>query len=212
MRFFFCVKALGGGRLWPTALVVAACFVLAACDPDGASRKVAKATPQGANAPRTSRPMPPATSAQSVEQLQSGWTLLDGRRTNLAELRGQAVVLDFYATYCPPCREEIPHLNALQRRYASEGLQIIGLNVGGADDRPKVPQFVRELAISYPLGNPDEGLVQTFLSDNTSIPQTYVFDRQGRLVQRFVGYDETMPGELERAIQTALMDKTATSE
>jgi thiol-disulfide isomerase/thioredoxin len=142
--------------------------------------------------------------AERARLAEMGWTLLDGRRARLADYRGRVLVLDFYATYCPPCREEIPHLNALQRRYASEGVEIIGLNVGGAEDRPKVPEYVQELSIAYPLGNPDDALVEAFFSDNNSIPQTYVFDRQGRLVQRFVGYDETMPSELDSAIQTAL--------
>ncbi|HYP53987.1 MAG TPA: TlpA disulfide reductase family protein, partial [Pyrinomonadaceae bacterium] len=131
-------------------------------------------------------------------------TMLDGRRMSLEDFRGQAIVLDFYATYCPPCREEIPHLNALQRRFKADGLQIVGLNVGGAEDRAKVPGFVEDLKIAYPLGNPDDALVEAFFADDTAIPQTYVFDRQGRLVQRFVGYDSSVPPQLEKAIQTAL--------
>jgi thiol-disulfide isomerase/thioredoxin len=148
--------------------------------------------------------MPPATTARDMNLAESRWTLLDGRRAGLADFRGQVVVLDFYATYCPPCRDEIPHLNALQRRFKNDGVNIIGLNVGGEADRLEVPKFVKELGIAYPLGNPDEPLVQTLFSDNDAIPQTYVFDRRGRLVQRFVGYDTTMPAELETAIQTAL--------
>lgn len=180
------------------------------CSLDGASKKVASETPRGSSAPRSALPMPPInrTTAQRTTTTPGanagGWTLLDGRRVNLSDFRGQVVVLDFYATYCPPCREEIPHLNALQRRYAAEGVNVFGLNVGGADDYPKVPQFVEELKISYPLGNPDQGFVDALFSDNTVIPQTYVFDRRGRLVKRFVGFDSTMPAELENAIQTAL--------
>lgn len=192
-------------RLTLSAFAVAAfCLASTACDPDGASRKVASETPRGTNAPRTSLPMPPAAKPGREDAQAGGWTLLDGRHASLADLRGQVVVLDFYATYCPPCRDEIPHLNALRRRYESEGVNIIGLNVGGEEDRPKVPEFVKSLNISYPLGNPDDSLVELFFADNTAIPQTYVFDRRGRLVQRFVGYDDSMPSQLERAIQTAL--------
>lgn len=205
------VKGSGCLRVHRLPLMVAGvallCVLLAGCELDGASKKVATSnkTPQGSAAPRTSLPMPPATTAaQQASLTESGWTMLDGRRANLADYRGQVVVLDFYATYCPPCREEIPHLNALQRRYGTEGVQVIGLNVGGEEDRPKVPKFVQELGISYPLGNPDAALVESFFATNTAIPQTYVFDRRGRLVRRFIGYDSTMPAELETAIQTAV--------
>ncbi|HEV2762461.1 MAG TPA: TlpA disulfide reductase family protein, partial [Pyrinomonadaceae bacterium] len=129
---------------------------------------------------------------------------LDGRRATFEDFRGQVLVLDFYATYCPPCREEIPHLNDLQRRYKADGLNVVGLNVGGPEDRAKVPAFVNELKIAYPLGNPDDALVDVFLADNTAIPQTYVFDRRGRLVQRFIGYDSKAAAQLEKAIQEAV--------
>ena len=122
----------------------------------------------------------------------------------MADYAGKVLVLDFWATYCPPCREEIPQLIELQRRYGPEGLSIIGLNVGGPDDRPKVPGFVRDYRIQYSLGYPDTELVNLYLGNNDVIPQTIVFDRKGRLVKHFVGYDQTLHAELEQAIQTAL--------
>ena len=190
-------------------LASAACLLLlllaaSACDPDGASRRTARVRPRNASQPRTNLPMPPVEGAQPAGLQGHGWTLLDGRRAAFEDFRGQVLVLDFYATYCPPCRDEIPHLNALQRRFKADGVNVVGLNVGGPEDRAKVPGFVRELNISYPLGNPDDALVDTFLADNTAIPQTYVFDRRGRLVQRFIGYDSSMPAQLEKAIQEAV--------
>jgi thiol-disulfide isomerase/thioredoxin len=191
------------------ALLVALC---GACSLDGASKKerAAARTPSGEKAPRTSLPMPPAAPAHSAgggSQLrQGGWTQLDGRRAALEDYRGQVVVLDFYATYCPPCREEVPHLVKLQRRLGPRGVQVIGLNVGGEEDQAKVPAFVRDLGIQYQLANPDDETVGLFLADNDSIPQTFVFDRQGRLVRHFVGYDGEVAAELERAVEGALAD------
>ena len=180
-------------------------FLATGCSLDGASKRVAADTPRGETPPRTSLPMPPVAATRRTGSFDKGWMLLDGRRATLSDYRGQAVVLDFYATYCPPCRDEIPHLIALQRRYGPEGLNIIGLNVGDEADRVKVPQFVQELGIQYPLGNPDRELVELFFSGNSAIPQTYVFDRKGRLVKRFIGYDASVPAELESAVQTALV-------
>jgi thiol-disulfide isomerase/thioredoxin len=133
-----------------------------------------------------------------------GWTTLDGRRAKLADYRGQVVVLDLYATYCPPCLEEIPHLVAIQRRFGSQGLHVIGLNAGDEADRKKVPDFVKLLGIQYQLGNPDAGLVETLSGQDTAIPKTFVYDRQGRLVQRFTGYDAEVKAGLEAAVQKAL--------
>lgn len=126
------------------------------------------------------------------------------RRGKIADYRGQVLVLDFYATWCMPCRESIPHLNQLQQSLAGQGLRIVGLNVGGPDDRVKVPDFARELRIQYSLGFPEQSLTDLFLSDDPSIPQTFVFDREGRLVKRVIGYGPPTATELDEAIQSAI--------
>ena len=133
-----------------------------------------------------------------------GWTLENKQRAQLSDFKGKVVVLDFYATWCEPCRAETPHLVALQRQYAEKGLQVIGLNVGGDDDRAEVPAFAKEFAVQYPLGYPDDALVETYLGDNENIPQAFVFDRSGKLVKRFIGYNEERRQELERVVQAAL--------
>lgn len=135
------------------------------------------------------------------------WTLLDSRRMKLSDYAGQVVVLDFWATYCPPCREETPHLVELQRRYAQQGLRIIGLNVGGPEDRPKIADFLTEFKVQYPQGFPDTAMEQLYFSTDDSIPQTVVFDRKGRQIKHFVGYDSTVPAEMERVLQAALAEK-----
>lgn len=134
-----------------------------------------------------------------------GWTFADGQRVRLADYLGKVLVLDLYATWCAPCRESIPHLVDLQRRLGSQGLQVVGLNVGGPDDRVKVAAFAGEFKIQYPLGFPDKALTDLFFSVDDSIPQTFVFNRKGELVKRFIGYDSSMPKQLEQAIQTAIL-------
>lgn len=130
--------------------------------------------------------------------------MLDGRRGRASDYKGKVLVLDFWATYCPPCREEVPHLIALQKRYGAQGLNVVGLNVGGDEDRPKVPGFVQQLGISYPLGYPDDELTSAVFSQTDAIPQTYVFDRNGRLIKRFVGFDTAAAAALDNAVQAAL--------
>jgi thiol-disulfide isomerase/thioredoxin len=194
--------------------LVALLACVTACDPDGASKKQAAArdagAPAGAQPPRTNLPMPPVATAHGTNSSaapRGAWTQLDGRRAALADYRGQVVVLDFWATYCPPCREEIPHLVRLQQRLGPQGFKVVGLNVGGEEDQPKIPDFVRQYGIQYQLASPDEETVQLFLADDDRIPHTFVIDRQGRLVRDFVGYDEDAAAELEQAVTTALSSK-----
>jgi cytochrome c biogenesis protein CcmG/thiol:disulfide interchange protein DsbE len=189
------------------AALLAASALLAGCELDGASKKGAEASDRTARATKAgARPkaLPPSESAERTNARRGAWTMLDGRRMSLEDFRGRAVVLDFYATYCPPCRDEIPHLVRLQKRFGPQGLQVVGLNVGGEEDQAKVPAYVRELGIQYQLANPDEETVNTFLSGDTAIPQTFVFDRQGQLVEHFVGFDESVASDLERAVASAL--------
>ena len=83
-------------------------------------------------------------------------------------------------------------------------MQVIGLNVGGADDREQVPTFAREFGIQYPLAFPDDEFADAYLDDNQNIPQAFVFDRSGNMVKRFVGYSETSGEELDRVVQSTL--------
>lgn len=188
------------------ALNTIALYLLAACAalPTACSHKVSTTSSEGtpilSGPPNTTYPMPPRTDSTEM-----GWILPDGQREMLADHRGQVLVLDFYATWCVPCRKSIPHLGELQRRFGPQGLQVVGLNVGGADDRVKVASFARELAIQYPLGFPDKALTDLFLADDKSIPQTFLFDRKGQLLKRFIGYDDSTRQQLEQVIQSALV-------
>lgn len=170
------------------------------------------AAPARASAPpQTNLPMPPVASAHgsAAAAQTAGWTLVGGRRETLADYRGKVLVLDLYATYCPPCLESIPHLVSLQRRYGKDGLRVVGLNVGGPEDKPKVPELVRRLGIQYDLGNPDDEFVDMISGGDTSIPRTYIFDRQGRLVDSAVGYSEQVASRLEYAVQEAIVGEGA---
>jgi thiol-disulfide isomerase/thioredoxin len=134
----------------------------------------------------------------------TGWTLDNHQRAQLSDYKGKVVVLDFYATWCEPCRAETPRLVQLQRQYAEQGLQVIGLNVGGEEDREQVPAFAKQFGISYPLAFPDDEFADAYLGDNQNIPQAFVFDRGGNMVKRFVGYSESSGAELEQIIKASL--------
>jgi thiol-disulfide isomerase/thioredoxin len=133
-----------------------------------------------------------------------GWAFENGQRGTVADYKGKVVLLDFYATWCNPCRDETPHLVALHQKLEQKGLQIVGLNVGGEDDRAEVPAFAKEFDIKFPLVFPDDEFVDAYLGANENIPQTFVLDRQGNVVRHFVGFSESRGAELERVIQATL--------
>ena len=153
------------------------------------------ATPVLSGPPNTALPMPPLKAHAEM-----GWVLGDGTRASLGDYQGKVLVLDFYATWCAPCRKSIPHLGALHQNYGPRGVSIVGLNVGGPDDRIKVADFAKELSIQYPLGFPDQALTELFLSDNQEIPQIFVFGRAGQLKGRFIGYEGSTGDEVEKMI------------
>jgi thiol-disulfide isomerase/thioredoxin len=149
----------------------------------------------------TTHPMPPVETP-SINNM--GWTFSDGKHSLFSEYKGKVLILDFYATWCEPCRRSVPHLVGLQKKYAEQGFTIIGLHVGGPEDEPKIPKFAKELGINYPLAIPDEELALFLLSDDDGIPQTFIFDRQGVLVDRLIGFGPSSGARIDGAVETAL--------
>ena len=141
--------------------------------------------------------MPPPANIETL-----GWQTFEGSAQTLGNLKGKVVILDFWATYCPPCLEEIPHLVELQKNH--QDLQIVGLHVGGEEDKPKIPQFVEKLKINYQLAFPQDALTDALLGNDNAIPQTLIFDRDGKLFKKFVGFDEIVKLQLDQAVQDAL--------
>src|ERR1044072_2625875 len=159
-------------------------------------------TPVISNPPTgTTYPMPPTRTASLANM---GWQLADGKRSIFSDYKGKVLILDFYATWCVPCRDSVPHLIGLQKKFEGQGLMVVGLNVGGPGDEQEVPAFAKEFGIQYTLATPDDDLVTFLMSDSDAIPQTFVFDRQGQLVQRFVGFGSDTGQYLDGAVETAL--------
>ena len=131
------------------------------------------------------------------------WTGMDGSQQQIGDLKNKVIVLDFWATYCVPCRDEIPHLNSLQAKYGKD-LQVVGLNVGGREDQPKIPAFAKQLKVSYQIAIPEQPLVSYIFGTDDSIPKTAVFDRQGRHVLTITGFDTEIQSELDRAVDAAI--------
>jgi len=111
---------------------------------------------------------------------------LEGKTLRLSDYRGQAVVLDFWATWCRPCRASMPHLDTLQARYRERGLVVLGLSVddGGPD---RVRRFADYLGIRFRIGVADQHVLDRY-GPIRAIPTTFFIGRDGMVVRRVVGY------------------------
>jgi thiol-disulfide isomerase/thioredoxin len=110
----------------------------------------------------------------------------DGRKVSLSKFKGKVIILDFWATWCVPCKAEIPGFIALQKKYGDRGLQIIGLSVD--DSQSMAKKYSDEMKMNYPilLADGKEDILRAY-DPIKSIPVSVVIDRQGRIVSRHVG-------------------------
>ena len=179
--------------------VVIVCLFLAGCRPAAAPVSVGN-KPISVNGVRAKD-----AQAQPLKPVgEMSWTGFEGNVQKVKDLKGKVVILDFWATYCPPCIEEIPHLMELQAKYGADNLQVIGLHVGDEEDRPKVPEFVERLKITYPLAYPEDALTAYIFGQQTAIPQTAIFDRSGKMVKKIAGFDAAIKDELDAAVAAAI--------
>jgi cytochrome c biogenesis protein CcmG/thiol:disulfide interchange protein DsbE len=118
---------------------------------------------------------------------------LDGKPTRLSDLRGKVVVLNFWATWCPPCRDEAASLNALQQRIAPLGGVVLGVNAGVDDTDAAYDEFLKSYNIEFPTYFDSSKRIA--LDYGTSAyPETYIIDREGRLNRKIIGpQDWTSP-------------------
>lgn len=112
---------------------------------------------------------------------------LFGADVSLAQLKGRIVVLNFWATFCIPCRAEMPDLAAIQNEYAALGLQVIGASTDEAANRPKVLQFIKETKINFPVWMGATGAEMSRFGLGEALPGTVVIDKNGKIVKVISG-------------------------
>ncbi|MEW5927625.1 MAG: TlpA disulfide reductase family protein [Gemmatimonadota bacterium] len=137
-------------------------------------------------------------------------TAMSGDSVSLAALRGRVVLLNVWATWCHPCREEIPALQQLHEEYAPRGLALVGVSVDNRADRAAVADFAHEYGMTYAVWlDPDERVASTFRT--LGVPSTFLIGRDGTILWKHVGPVNAQDPELVRLLGEALAAPGGTS-
>ena len=117
---------------------------------------------------------------------------LDGKAEQLSDLRGKVVVLNFWASWCPPCKEETPALNRLQKYIAGRGGMVLG--VSADEDSSAYGSFLQSEGVVFPTYRDPgtRGTVSPIALDygTSTYPETYIIDRQGKIARKFIGFQQ----------------------
>jgi len=137
---------------------------------------------------------------------------LYGAEQSLANYKGRIVILNFWATYCVPCRQEMPELSAIQNEFAALGVQVIGASTDEAEDRPKVLKFIKEVKINFPVWLGASSADTLRFGVGTALPATVIIDKNGKVFKTISGVvnQTDLRKEVEKLLQDA--EKQAVKE
>jgi cytochrome c biogenesis protein CcmG/thiol:disulfide interchange protein DsbE len=125
---------------------------------------------------------------------------LNGNVVNLSDFKGKVIILDFFATWCPPCKQEIPDFIRLQNEYGDKGFTMIGISLSRMSD---MQSFARDFGINYPVLI-DDGYAAAVYGPIRSIPTTFVIDQNFKVVKKYIGFK---PREVFEADIKALLSQ-----
>ncbi len=148
--------------------------------------------------------VPEAVLSREFQSLKEG-------RFKLSDLGGKVVVINLWASWCGPCRREIPEIDEVRREYESKGVEFVGLTVESPQtDGERVQKFVREFGLRYRLGWIDRESARALMRGHNMIPQTFVIKSDGQIVKHLRGYTPGRTADLLRdAIERALPSASA---
>jgi len=160
--------------------------------------------------PNPIRSASPSNSAESSipplpeNVMQASINLLDGQKAKLADYSGKVLIVDLWATWCGPCRQEIPHLVELAKEYKGKGVEVIGLTNENPDaDAEMVKEFSKVFKINYTIGWADQEMQSGLMRGRQAIPQTLIIGRDGKVLKHYVGFNPRLIPEMKEVIEAA---------
>ena len=155
-------------------------------------------------------PAPPAALASLPANIRdAGLRTVNGQTVKLSDYAGKVVLVNLWATWCGPCRNEIPELVKLHKEFQSRGVEMVGLtNDGDPRETPEsVKSFVREFQVDYHIGWASSEVQIAFMqmTGRDAIPQSFIISRDGRILRKFVGFNPvSTPPQIRQALEDAL--------
>ena len=147
---------------------------------------------------RAKGPAPPDVKGQQAPQF--SLKSLDGKTVQLADYKGKAVLLNFWATFCQPCKIEMPWFVDLQNKYGPEGLQVIGVSMDDASETD-IAKFAQKLGVNYPIVIGQESTSEAY-GGIPFLPTTFYISRDGKVVDKVFGLKGK--SEIEESVKKAL--------
>ncbi|HEU5056199.1 MAG TPA: TlpA disulfide reductase family protein [Kofleriaceae bacterium] len=129
---------------------------------------------------------------------------LSGRTVRLSDHRGKVVLVNFWATWCVPCRVELPHLERLYKQYAGQGLVVLGVSIDGPESTAEVDPHARRYGLTFPVLLDQETRVVALYNPKKTAPFTVIIGRDGSVARRREGYHAGDEVRLEADIKTLL--------
>jgi len=159
--------------------------------------------------PAAARPASPANPVALPETVKdASINLLEGGAKKISDYQGKVLIVDLWATWCGPCRQEIPHLIEMANQYKSQGVEVIGLtNEDPTADAAKVREFSKQFKITYPIGWADQTLAVNImrLAGRGGIPQTLIIGRDGKVRNHFIGFSAAISvPQMKAALEDAI--------
>lgn len=150
-------------------------------------------------APPTLPELPPPITVAPLKDVK-------GTSFKLADSFGKVMVINLWATWCGPCRQEIPELVKLHKEFASRGVEMIGLTTENPDaSAEKVRKFIQDFQIDYRIGWAPPDVATALMQERNAIPQTFVISRDAFIVKHFVGFSPAnTSAELKQVLENAL--------
>ncbi len=130
---------------------------------------------------------------------------IEGQEVTLSGLRGKVVLLDFWATWCGPCKESIPHLTQLHKNYQDKGFELIGMSLDKSGEVEMVRRFVKSMDIPYPIIMTPEDVARNYKI--TGLPTTVLIDKEGKVREKIVGFNSAIGQQIAARIEELTSEK-----
>ncbi|MEZ5425790.1 MAG: TlpA disulfide reductase family protein [Pyrinomonadaceae bacterium] len=133
---------------------------------------------------------------------------LDGSTFKLEDKKGKVLLVNLWATWCGPCRAEMPELIALQDKYRDQGFEVIGLDTDENETPEQIKEFVEDMKLNYTIGMTDQKFFNEFvkLTRQPAIPQSMIINREGKMTGLFTGSGEQLLEKLKKTVEKTVTE------